>query len=536
VPSSWAAILAPGHREGIADSHDAVGAESVVSLAAPAQRRDQDRLISHDGRAAMSVRLRRFAALGLAGALLASCGKTSSGTPAPGAQAGVRPGPVAITVADWEPAGRPSNLPLGEFKSRVEKLSSGSMSVRIRTEADASDRAVIDKVRNGEFQLAVVAARAWSDVGVTSLKALQAPFLIESSEHAAVVAADEELTADLLSGLESVDVTGLVIFPETPRHFFSFSDPIVRPSDLAGLTVRSVGSAETNGLFDALGARAIDNEGDAFRQGIAEGTIGAVDWGFISTLDPAVSRTTATGNVTPYTKFNTLVVNSKFWSDLDNGRRSIISAAAAAMRTWSLKDTRSDPEAAHAFCKAGGRVVLAEPDQVVAFRSATEALSRRLAADAATATRIAAIDRLGAEVTASAVEPCDPVITKSSIQPDGGELPNGVYRAELTDDYLVAQGVTNPQNNNGIWTWRFDDGHWTMDQAGDVEDHLKGIYRAVGSALHLRWDPLNDPAVPLLGMSWSANAHGDLTFEALPGEELDWAFGVPFVRVGDLPN
>ena len=42
--------------------------------------------------------------------------------------------------------------------------------------APGSDAAVIDKVKSGAFQMAVIPARAWSGAGVTSLKALQAPF------------------------------------------------------------------------------------------------------------------------------------------------------------------------------------------------------------------------------------------------------------------------------------------------------------------------------------------------------------------------
>ena len=61
--------------------------------------------------------------------------------------------------------------------------------------------------------MAVVPARAWSAAGVTSLEALQAPFLFESDEHVAAVINDPAITKDLFTGLEGSGVTGLTPSP-----------------------------------------------------------------------------------------------------------------------------------------------------------------------------------------------------------------------------------------------------------------------------------------------------------------------------------
>ena len=150
----------------------------------------------------MRARTRWLAAIGVAATIVAACAGASGPATSsdPGAKAGGKSGPIAITVADSQPSGRPSNLPLAEFKRQVEKLSDGTMTVTILAEAshDAdppdSDGPVIDKVRSGVFQMAVVPARAWSAAGVTSLKALQAPFLFESDEHVAAVVNDAAIT------------------------------------------------------------------------------------------------------------------------------------------------------------------------------------------------------------------------------------------------------------------------------------------------------------------------------------------------------
>ena len=169
----------------------------------------------------MRARTRWFLVITLAVAMIGACTNTSVPVTSsdPGAKAGGKAGPIAITVADSQPNGKPSNLPLAEFKRQVEKLSGGSITVTVLTDASpdadppGSDGPVIDKVKSGAFQMAVVPARAWSEAGVTSLKALQAPFLFESDEHVAAVVNDAGITKDLFSGFDGSGVTGLTLFP-----------------------------------------------------------------------------------------------------------------------------------------------------------------------------------------------------------------------------------------------------------------------------------------------------------------------------------
>ena len=92
-------------------------------------------------------------------------------SPDPGVKAGGKAGLIAITIADSQPHGKPSNLPLAEFKRQVEKLSGGSITVTILTDASpdadppGADGPVIDRSGVGHSQMAVVPARAWSEEG-----------------------------------------------------------------------------------------------------------------------------------------------------------------------------------------------------------------------------------------------------------------------------------------------------------------------------------------------------------------------------------
>ena len=435
--------------------------------------------------AVMRARNRRLTVISLAALLVAGCGTTSGPAPSsdPGAKAGGKPGPVAITIADSQPGGKPSNLPLAEFKRQVEQLSGATMTVSIVPEAvqDAdppgSDIAVIDKLKSGTFQMAVVPARAWSAAGVTSLKALQAPFLFESDEHVAAVVNDPAIAKDLLSGLEGSGVTGLTLFPESLRHLFSFGPPMLSPADVKGKAIRAISSLETTELIEALGGTAVDPLGDAYQQGIDAGTIQGTDSGFVLSLVGSNRTATATGNVALYAKVMTLAINTSFWTGLTDAQRTIITTASDATRSWAIVNQTKDAAAAAEFCVGGGTVVLADAHGIAAFRAAGAPIYAALEADPVTKRAIGAIREQVPKSSAAPVVACEPTV--STIVPARGELPNGIYRVEYSDAYLRSWSVTDVNSQHGIWTYRLQDGHWTIDQvADDITDHRPGSTRS----------------------------------------------------------
>jgi TRAP-type C4-dicarboxylate transport system substrate-binding protein len=415
------------------------------------------------------------------------------------------------------------------------------MTVTVLTDATAdadppgSDGAVIERLKQGTFQMAVVPARAWSAAGVTSLKALQAPFLFESDEHVAAVVNDPAIARDLFSGLDGSGVTGLTLFPESLRHLFSFGPPMLSPADVKGKTIRAISSLETSAIIEALGGTAVDPVGDAYQQGVDAGTIQGTDSGFtLATGGKPSSTATATGNVAAYAKVMTLVINSDLWTRLDDAQRAIITTASDATRAWAIANQVKDAAAAVTFCAGGGTVVLADPAEIAAFRAAEAPVYAALEADPPTKQAIAAI-KARAPGTVAAVKACEPVIDSTSVVPAAGALPNGIYRIEYSDAYLRSWGVTDINYQHGIWTYRLQDGHWTIDQvADDITDHQTGTYQVKDHDLFWVWK--DDPGQPVEHLTWAAAINGDLSFAPALGTPTGWTFGLPLVRVGDLAS
>jgi TRAP-type C4-dicarboxylate transport system substrate-binding protein len=367
----------------------------------------------------MGSRRRLLTAITMGAAIISGC---TNGTVSPVASASTAPlSPIAspsskaivvIEVADSQEQGRPSNLPLAEFKTQVESLSGGTMTVVVHVDASAddalpgSDGPIVDKVKSGAFQMAVVPASQWSTVGVTTLQALQAPFLVESDEHVAAIVNDGAISQKMLSGLSTVGVTGLTLFPWSLRHFFSFTTPILSPADVKGRTIRTPGSVDIGALLAALGGKGVLPNDDAFVSGVADGTITAADSGFTVAMTSLPRAATATGNLVPYAKVITLVANTAFWNGLDDAQRNVVSGASAATRAWAIANLTSDVLAAAKYCADGGKVVLTDTASIQAFRAAEAPLYDRLEADPGTKELISAIRQRGTGAPSAPVKAC----------------------------------------------------------------------------------------------------------------------------------
>ena len=310
---------------------------------------------------------------------------------------------------------------------------------------------------SGDFEMGLIPSRSWDTEGVTSLRALSAPFLITSEAlRDEVVASD--LADDLLSGLDEAGVHGLALFPEGLRHPFGFEAPLLGPEDYAGEAIRAPTSNTTAATFEALGATANSADADDDAQAGMESSYD---------LTPAG---TATGNVTFSAKASALVVNNDVFEELDGDQRAVLEQAAAETRDWAIMEAPSDADAARDYCLKGGAVVLASDSDIAALKRATAPVYDELESDRQTRELIGAIRRLGREI-APATPPavCGRHRAPRESQADGGSGSrfDGVYRFEITDAQLRANGVRTPEDlaeNHGIYTVTISDGTYCWEQ------------------------------------------------------------------------
>ena len=180
-------------------------------------------------------------------------------SPAPAAvdKAGQTP-VVTLRLGTEDDEGRPGAEQIRHFADEVKALSDGRIVIQPVWDANGDDvvggwdQVVAKLLLAGKLDMANIPARAWDTLGVTSLRALQAPFLVTSDELAGRIA-QSDLAPELLSGLETIGVTGLALEPESLRHLLLIDEVPTTVKDFEGMVIRSPRSATIWATFKGSG-------------------------------------------------------------------------------------------------------------------------------------------------------------------------------------------------------------------------------------------------------------------------------------------
>ncbi len=405
-----------------------------------------------------SVRLAIGLAMGLAAVLaggpLSACTRQVAGPS------------LVLRLATPDDSSDPTTtMQVRHFTEAVNALSHSTIHITPVPDADAGsrdwDQVVARGVAHGTWELGLVPGRAWDELGVRSLRALNAPFLVTSPAALEAVLNDEDARHELLAGLPAAGVVGLDVLPDGMRHPFGYDAPLLGVSDYQGATIRAARSATVAALFTALGASVTDAfPADSQRGAESE---------FSTTLAGI-----ATGNITFFAKTDVLVANSDARRHLRDDQWAVLREAAAATRSWMFAQQPSDFEAAAAFCAHGGEVVAASPQQVGEVQAAGARVTAQLRADAGSRRLIDRIRSLVAGVPSPQPVTRCPGATGAGTEGSGGagELArlNGVYRADVTAQALRTAGVDDEdeiRQNVGRYTWTLHNGTWTDHQESD---------------------------------------------------------------------
>jgi TRAP-type C4-dicarboxylate transport system substrate-binding protein len=422
--------------------------------------------------------------------------------------------PVTLRIGTDDEPGKPAADQIEEFARRVQDLSGGAIAVEpvwhAAGEGPDWDQRVARMINGDELDMGLIPSRSWDTEGVTTLRALNTPFLIDSDALLQRVIATDDLAADLMTGLDEAGVRGIALFPEGLRHPFGMKTPMRGPDDYRGGAIRTPTSKTTTALFTALGAAANDDEPDPSEHTALESSY---------VLEP---NGVSTGNVTFYPKVNVLVIAGKTDAQLDDRQRAILAKAAAQTRSWAIDAGPTDAEAAQAFCAQGRRVVLAGAAELAALERAAQPVTDELEQDAPTAEAIAAIRTLKDSVTAEPPAACDGA---SGGNAHSAKL-DGVYRFRITDAQLREFGITAPDDiaeNHGSYTVTMRGGEYCWVQKGpNPVNNPDECSTYVVDGDELTWNfPVGQPDV----YRFTKRANGDLKLTAVSGEDIAYAKG-----------
>ena len=379
--------------------------------------------------------------------------------------------PVTLHLAVADAQQNPSGPYVLEFIQQVKTLSNGDITIEPVWQAgDDTDAGfeigVIQLVKKGDMELGLAASRAFDNESITSFQALQAPFLI-TDDNLAKAVATSNVSVRMLDNLTSSGLVGLTLWPEDLRHPFSIvpDKPLTSPKDFAGLNIRTTPSVASNKLMEALGGKPIYADSDY------QGAESGLRQGYSLT-----GTTTATGNVTFFTKYQVLFANEATFKKLSDKQRAILQDAAMATQKKALAEHPSEVEAGTAWCADGGTIVLASDEQVAAFQTAAQPVLDVITQNTFNAESITAIRELKTKTTpSSGAQACAPAAQANSApttEPGSqsvGLPPNGTWQVELTVEDFARMNVSQSRAEKwgtGVYTWTFKDGKAQLDWKG----------------------------------------------------------------------
>jgi TRAP-type transport system periplasmic protein len=126
---------------------------------------------------------------------------------------------------------------LQPFVDKVNELSEGSLRLEVENKwhktSLSSERDAIHATQAARTDLAVVPARAWHGVGVTSFDALIAPLTVDSLALQQKVLATT-MPTDMMEGLTPLNLTGIGVLPGPMRRPAGITRSLLGPADYRG--------------------------------------------------------------------------------------------------------------------------------------------------------------------------------------------------------------------------------------------------------------------------------------------------------------
>lgn len=287
------------------------------------------------------------------------------------------------------------------FAREAASRSGGTLEISLRSnlygEASTNEQLVVRDLTTGRLSLAWDPTRVWDLEGVTSMQALQAPFLIDSFPLLERVIVGP-LSGDLLSGSRKKGVVGLGLATENLRRPLGAKEPLTSLDDFSGARINVIASELSNATMRALGAQPISvGAGRLLGEALAAGRVDAAE----TAIEAVYSNRYAgiakymTSDVVFFPKVIAIDANERAFQALTPAQQTALrgAAQATAERSTAAAAAREKADAA-ALCRAGLKFAAATPARLGALVAAVQPVYEALGRDPLTARLVADIRAL----------------------------------------------------------------------------------------------------------------------------------------------
>jgi TRAP-type C4-dicarboxylate transport system substrate-binding protein len=381
---------------------------------------------------------------------------------------------------------------LDPFLTEVARRSGGTIRIEVagswRLGRVDSETALIHDVETGKVAMGWVGTRAWDSVGVRSLDALHAPFLIDSYElEQAVVSAP--MIRQMLRPIEKLGLVPLGVLPGPLREPLGKA-PLRNPADFAGKRIGVQGSRAAMMTMRAFGASPERFASAGSIRGFdgIDQQLTAIDG---NRYDADARYVTA--NVKLWPRPLVVFMNRKAFERLSAAQQRLLEDAVrhAVPPTARLLAEREAESAAN-LCRRGTVFASASASDLAGLRSAVRPVYADMERDPATKAFIRQIRKLKRVVVRTASVPQLGTCSRAKGTTGNARseaLIAGRYTATVTRAELLAAPTFTPGEDNignhGSYRLELRDGRWTVTNFS-ANGSAGGTYTVDAKSLTLR--------------------------------------------------
>jgi TRAP-type C4-dicarboxylate transport system substrate-binding protein len=406
-----------------------------------------------------------------------------------------------------------------EFAAAVDKFSGGSLRISVdgslQPELNYEKRITRD-VERGTFDLGVVGARHWDKRGVTTFRALVAPFLVDSLALEQRVL-ESALADRMLKGTAQLGLVGIALVPGDVRHPLAVSKTLESPSDFAGATIGIPPGGVAEATFHALGAKTRN-----YVPGFLRGLDGAeLDLWSIAFNGYDLQASALTTNVTLWPRVQTIVMNRKAFDALTREQRDVLLRAgreAVVPAVGGIEHRRK--EALSLVCERQVlSFVTASGADLTAMRAAVRPVYEMLERDPETSELISEIRKLRSDNAEDESMPLRCPETRDRGATNNASRLEGRWQTTWTVAELLQAGLPNKDAKalQGPKSVVFAGGRFRADLGAgniaigtyDVEGDVVSLVFERGIAVQLR---------RVYQLKWSVY-RDSITYSTVPGSE-----------------
>jgi TRAP-type C4-dicarboxylate transport system substrate-binding protein len=469
-----------------------------------------------------------------------------------------------LRLASADPAGIQHDPAVSFFVDRVARLSNGRLRIAVdEHRAPDREKQLLLDVARGHADLGWSHTSSFEQVGLRSFDALDAPMLVDGYAIERAVLRSS-LASQMLAGTRSVGLHGLALLSGPLTRLVGVGQAMRRPEDmhhlsfgvhgvitgrgrirqttavLATRALRAFSVPMYHDFVEALytdpagGAAAFEDDLDAIffdRYGSGCSSKDAD----CRTLDPWV-----TANAVLWPRAAVLVANPERLQGLPDNERAWIEQAASQAADYSTTlGHREEQRLVPQLCAAGVRFATATRRDLAALRRALRKVYAQLERSPRTRAAIGRIERLRRTTPADAAltvpSGCDrPGRPSRRARGVRSPIPDGVYRARITDGDLRSAGAHRAGNRSGTATLTLRGGRWRLLFSEPGRTLQSGTY--AGTAPRTTWSydgsRRNESYVSVV-----VSRDGGLRFHVVRALDLPFARATyashAFERIGD---